>query len=61
MKKQNLAISGIGTFPVLLLLFSVFLHPAAYAADVPHTFSNGTAANADEVNANFKNLSDRSW
>ena len=30
--------------------------PAAVFADVPYIFSNGTPANADQVNANFENL-----
>ena len=39
--------------PVLLLLLAIPLVVAAETLTVPNTFTNGTTAEADEVNANF--------
>ena len=41
-----------------LLLVSLFA-ATVFAAPVPHTFTNGQPADAEQVNANFQNLSDR--
>ena len=41
------------------LLFAILLSAPVFAAPVPHTFSNGLPANADQVNENIQELVDR--
>lgn len=51
---------GLMNFSTALLVFGVVSVPiAVYAITLPHTFTNGTVADADEVNANFSALSSK--
>jgi len=45
----------------IIVLLITGLSTIAYAESVPHIFSPGTPAKANEVNENFDYLSDRAW
>ncbi|WP_455202099.1 hypothetical protein [Kaarinaea lacus] len=44
---------------IITLVIMILLGMPAFAAPVPHTFSNGQPANADQVNENFQELVNR--
>ena len=58
-KQEKHSITRTAGAGVFCLALSAALGSAVAIADVPHLFSNGEVADADEVNANFTYLHDR--